>query len=644
MCGICGWLNTDHRIDVGILKKMNNVARHRGPDDEGYALISGERMQLRIGQDSPNDSLPIISDGALEHVFLAFGHRRLSILDLSAKGHQPMRSEDGAFCVTFNGEIYNYIELRQELMTKGYKFRSGSDTEVLLASYREWGEDCVAHFNGMWGFAIWDAEREKLFCSRDRLGAKPFYYYRNEKNFLFASEFKQLCQNPVVPRAMNDQTLMAQIMWGISDFSDECWLKEVKVLQGGFNLVLDLSSKGDCQIRDCRVYKYWDIDASCEKDEAAIPRAMEVHKDAVRIRTRSDVPIGIMLSGGLDSSTLVADISEYYRETGRKAREISTFTSCYKDFSEGDESGFAHAVNEHCGTTENFIYPDEQNVLPAWEKMIWHQEGVAHLNALGAFLFLREIGKTGVKVMLNGQGSDETMFGYERYYAWYLRDIFHRQGVMAFLREWNRAAENSRLSRSELLAYMAYFLNYALRKKRNGKRMNGYASAYLMKLFKENDGLRRCISFDSMEELQYNELRGTQLAHILHGDDRMYMAFSMESRVPFIDYRYIEEAVKIPERLKIADGYTKYPLRKYAEGRLPDSVVWRRNKMGWPSPRKRWIDRLDKNKIAEMLKEPRSEKYFDIPAIRSLWKTDPCHYAMEAFLNLEIFMRLFDAA
>ena len=174
--------------------------------------------------------------------------------------------------------------------------------------------------------------------------------------------------------------------------------------------------------------------------------------------------------------------------------------------------------------------------------------------------------------------------------------------------------------------------------------MNGYASAYLMKLFKENDGLRRCISFDSMEELQYNELRGTQLAHILHGDDRMYMAFSMESRVPFIDYRYIEEAVKIPERLKIADGYTKYPLRKYAEGRLPDSVVWRRNKMGWPSPRKRWIDRLDKNKIAEMLKEPRSEKYFDIPAIQSLWKTDPCHYAMEAFLNLEIFMRLFDAA
>ena len=574
MCGICGWLNTEKRIDLETIKQMNNIVRHRGPDDEGYALISKEGAHLWRGQDSPDTSLSMIPDGMLENVFLALGHRRLSILDLSAKGHQPMCSVDGALCVTFNGEIYNYIELRQELMGEGYKFQSGSDTEVLLASYREWGEDCVSHFNGMWGFAIWDAKRQKLFCSRDRLGTKPFYYFRDEKNFLFSSEIKQLCKNPAVPRAMNDHILMAQIMWGVSDFSDECWLKDIKVLQGGYNLVITLECEEGCRIRDCRIYKYWDIKTSCEKDEAAISRAMEIHKDAVRIRTRSDVPIGIMLSGGLDSSALVAGVSEYYRETGRATREINTFTSCYRDFREGDESQFAHAVNEHCGTTENFIYPDEQDTLPAWEKMIWHQEGTASLNALGAFLLLLEIGKTGLKVLINGQGSDETMFGYERYYAWYLKDIWRRQGVMAFLREWNEAAKNSRLSRHELLAYMAYFLNYPLRKKRNGQRMKTYASSHLMNLFRANDEMRRYISFGSMEELQYNELRGTQLTHILHGDDRMYMAFSIESRVPFIDYRYIEEAVRIPEHLKITDGYTKYPLRKYIEGRLPDSVVW----------------------------------------------------------------------
>lgn len=642
MCGICGWLNTEKRIDLEIIKQMNNIVRHRGPDDEGYALIYKEGAHLWRGQDSPDFSLPLIPDGVLENVFLALGHRRLSILDLSAKGHQPMCSEDGALCVTFNGEIYNYIELRQKLMVKGYKFQSGSDTEVLLAAYREWGEDCVSHFNGMWGFAIWDTERQKLFCSRDRLGAKPFYYYWNEKNFLFSSEIKQLCKNPTVPRVMNDHIIMAHIMWGISDFSDECWLKDIKVLQGGYNLVLDLACGEACQVKNCRVYKYWDIDTSYEKDEAAIARAMEVHKDAVKIRTRSDVPVGILLSGGLDSSTLVADVSEYFKETGHSASEINTFTSCYKDFREGDESEFAHAVNKYCGTKENFIYPDEQNTLLVWEKMIWHQEGAAGLSALGAFLLLREIGKTGLKVLINGQGSDETMFGYERYYAWYLKDVLDRRGVLSFLREWNRAAKNSRLSHSELLSFMVYFLNYPLRKTRNRRRMKAYASEHLMNLFQDNDEMRRYIAFASMPELQYNELRGTQLTHILHGDDRMYMAFSIESRVPFIDYRYIEEAVKIPEHLKIIDGYTKYPIRQYVEGRLPDSVVWRKNKMGWPSPRNRWIDRFDKRRIVEVLKTPRSEKYFNVTAVRDLWERNPYHYAMEQFLNVELFARLFE--
>lgn len=645
MCGICGWLNTEFKIDISTVRRMNNIVRHRGPDDEGYAFMSEKNVQLFRGQDSKDAVMPLISEcEAPEKAFLAFGHRRLSILDLSLKGHQPMCSEEGRLCVTFNGEIYNYIELRQELAEKGYVFHSGSDTEVLLAAYREWNEDCVLHFNGMWGFAIWDEERQKLFCSRDRLGAKPFYYFMDGRNFLFASEIKQLCQNPIVPRVMHDNIIMASVMWGISDFSDECWLKDIKVLQGGYNLILELDCTTLCKIKDYRIYKYWDVDTSRRKNEAAIARAMEFHKDAVRIRTRSDVPIGIMLSGGLDSSTLVADVSEYFKETGRNASEIQTFTSCYQDFREGDESSFAHEVNEHCGTTENFIYPDEQDTLSAWEKMIWHKEGESGLGALGAFLLLREIGKTGLKVLINGQGSDETMFGYERYYAWYLKDVLGRQGAMAFIREWNSAARNSRLSCVTLMAYMAYFLCYHLRKFRNEQRMRAYASSHLLKVFQENDEVRRVLSFKNMAELQYNELRGTQLPQILHGDDRMYMAFSIESRVPFIDYRYIEEAVKIPEYLKIVDGYTKYPIRKFVEGRLPDTVVWRKNKMGWPSPRKRWIDRFDKRQIGEILKEPRSEKYFNVSAVRKLWKKNPYHYAMEQFLNVEIFMRLFDAS
>ena len=643
MCGICGWLSPSRRIDINVLKKMNNIARHRGPDDEGYALISNRTVQLYRGEDSRGVDLPLLpADSTCGPFFLAFAHRRLSILDLSAKGHQPMCSEDGQLCVTFNGEIYNYIELRQELVEKGYVFRSGSDTEVLLCAYREWGEECVEHFNGMWGFALWDAERRKLFCSRDRLGAKPFHYYSDGRDLLFASELKQLCQNPLMPRVMNDGILTSQIMWALYDFSDQCLIKDVKVLRGGWNLVVELG--GDGRIVETRTYPYWDIRTNAVKTGGAVARAMEIHRDAVKIRTRSDVPIGMMLSGGLDSSTLVADVSEYFKETGRTVGEINTFTSCYEGFREGDESGFAHAVNLHCGTTENFVWPDEADTLPAWEKMIWHVEDMARLSALGAFLTVREISRTGIKVILNGQGSDETMFGYPRYYTWYLRDILREEGVLQFVREWRKVVANGSLPFHLLPAYMLCFLNYPLRKAYCHWRMGRYASPYLLQRFCEDDGMRKYTSFGNMGELLYNELRGTQLTKILHDDDRIYMAFSMESRVPFIDYRYMEAAAGIPEHLKIIDGYMKYPLRKYAEGRIPDSVVWRRDKMGWPSPRNRWIDRFDKGRVAEILKEPRSGKYFDIRAVRKLWGRDPYHYAMEAFLNVEIFMRLFDVS
>ena len=644
MCGICGWLSTNHQIDRSTLERMNNVARHRGPDDEGYALISRKSVNLFCGRDSRSSNFPLFPEGVFEDTFLAFGHRRLSILDLSMKGHQPMCSEDGKICVTFNGEIYNYIELRRELASKGHTFYSNSDTEVLIASYREWGEDCVAHFNGMWGFAIWDEARRKLFCSRDRLGAKPFYYYKDSENFLFSSEMKQICQNPIVPRRMNESLLATEIFWRISDFSDECWLQDIKVLQGGDNLVLTIADTDGDRIEDCRVYSYWDIDASGDKDTAAVERALDLHREAVRIRTRSDVPIGIMLSGGLDSSTLVADISEYYREIGRNPEEIKTFTSCYRDFREGDECEYAHAVNKHCGTTERFLYPDENDTLSAWEKFIWHQEGMADIGALGAFLLLREVATSGVKVLINGQGSDETMFGYERYYVWYLKEILEKQGVGAFFRAWNLAVEHSRLSHLTLSAYMAYFLSYSLRKKRNEFRTREYVSPQILQCFKNNDEIRRFVAFENMKDMQYNEIRKTQLAQILHMDDRIYMAFSIESRVPFIDYRYIEEAVKIPEHMKIIDGYTKYPIRKYVEGRLPDYVVWRKNKMCWPSPWKLWVDRLDKKRISKMFHEARSERYFNVPAIYKLWTMDPYNYVVRQFFNVEIFMQLFDVA
>lgn len=262
---------------------------------------------------------------------------------------------------------------------------------------------------------------------------------------------------------------------------------------------------------------------------------------------------------------------------------------------------------------------------------------------MGGFLTLREVSRTGVKVIINGQGSDETMFGYERYYQQYLKDVRKTKGVWAFFREFRNAVKNSGLNAKQMFLYNIYFGSMKVRRLRCRLRMRPYVTKTILNQFDKNKDVERYMNFSSLEQMQYNEIRGTQLTHILRMDDRNYMAFSMESRVPFIDYRYIESAVKIPENMKIRGGYTKYLLRKHIEGKLPDEVVWRKNKMGWPSPRKSWIDKLDERRVEELFDHPRSGKYFDVEAVRKLWRKNRYAFAFEKFLSVELFMRLFDA-
>ena len=643
MCGICGWFNTRRKIDFSILEKMNNVAAYRGPDDEGYVGISAKKISAFSGKDSCITGDCEIQDVPRDIYFGGFGHRRLSIIDLSPAGHQPMISEQGEYCVTYNGEIYNYLEIQEKLIKLGYSFHSKSDTEVLLKSYMEWGEQCVQHFNGMWAFAIWDRKRCRLFCSRDRLGAKPFYYYLDQENFLFSSEIKQLCQNDVVPRKVNEKNLAIQLIWGLSDFSEETFIEDIKELHGGDNLFVYFERQGnEFQLEKVAIEHYWDVDTHTDKDAGILADLFETHRDAVSIRTRSDVPIGILLSGGLDSSILTADVSGLFRARGIDTKQINTFTSCWENFVEGNEWGFADATNRYCGVTGHQIFPNSDNVFADYKSAIWHTEGLFGLNALGSFLMLKELSHYQIKVMLNGQGSDETMFGYERYYTWYLKDILKTGGLKPFIKSFRDAEKNSILSRKQLAEYFIYFNSYRIRKSYVLSRMRPIATKHLMNLAAAEDSVRKLVSFPSLQDLQYNELRRTQLTHILRYDDRMYMAFSIESRVPFIDYRYIEKACAVPEECKIQKGYTKYPLRKYIEGKLPDEVVWRKNKMGWPSPRKRWVDGLDSSKIEKMLKESRSTSFFDINKVKKLYNENPYALAMEKFLNIELLLRLFD--
>ncbi len=639
MCGICGWIETKEIIDYLTLMKMNNIARHRGPDDEGYITIT-DKMICLAGEETcgGNSEWEKIKKSQIQS-HLAFGHRRLSIIDLTPAGHQPMANYEKKICVTFNGEIYNYIEIKEELKKSGYMFRTDSDTEVLLCAYEEWGEDCVNHFNGMWAFAIWDADKNKLFCSRDRLGAKPFYYYKDDDRFLFSSEIKQLCQNPCVPRILNEDIMIAQIMWGITDFSDQTLINDIFNLPGGYNIRIILNDEKDT-FKEFTVYQYWDINFGGGQKIAS--DTFKLLRDAIEIRTRSDVPVGVLLSGGLDSSVLVAEVSGHYKRTGRDCSNLNTYTSSYEGFSEGDERSYAEMVNQYCGTKQNFIYPDPEDTYQIFEKMVWHMEGDCSFNSLGAFATLGEIAAKGGKVLLNGQGADETMFGYERYYAFYFWELLKCGKLSEFVKEYRNAARNSKLNLVQLLQFFVYFNFHFVRKYRCDRRMKKYVSNEVRKKFRKNKEIYQYLYFSSLQELQYNELRKTQLTHILRMDDRGYMAFSLESRVPYIDYRYIENAVKVQEEDKIQEGYTKYLLRKFVDGRLPHDVVWRKNKMGWPSPKKRWVSRFDSQKVNDLFVHSKCSKYFNIQELGELYKDNPSSWSIEKFMIIELFVRLFN--
>ena len=646
MCGICGWLNLNDQLNMQTFVSMNNIARYRGPDDEGYVAISNVKKTLLRGNDSDKniiyDADASLYDPVKNGDFLLLGHRRLSIIDLSSKGHQPMTDRKRGFAITFNGEIYNYIEIRNELVALGYTFETETDTEVILRSYDHWGEKCVDHFNGMWGFAIWDEHRHRLFCSRDRLGAKPFYYTINDGEFIFSSEIKQICQNPNVTRLLNEQVMIDQIMWNITDYSEETLIKDIRSLQGGYNLILELNETCNT-IENIKIYRYWDIDTH-NKDAEAEERAFDVLKDAIRLRTRSDAPIGVLLSGGIDSSCIVAEISEYYEEQGNARSNLNTFTSCYMDYDEGNEQKYAAMVNSHCGVKQNFIFPDPQNTLDVFEDLVWHLEGDTAFQVIGSYGLLQHIAQTGIKVLINGQGSDETQFGYERYYAWYLKDLLKNLKIRNFMTAFRESRDNSNLSLKMLAEYYLYFNSWNIRKTRCRKRMGRYVNKYVLEKFEDGQNVLKYIKHKNMQDLQYQELRGIQLTHILRMDDRLYMANSLESRVPYIDYRYVEESVRIPDDRKIQKGYTKYLLRKQYVGKLPADVIWRKNKMGWPSPRDRWAARFDDNKMEELFNTARSGKYFNIDVLRKLYYKDPSSRAIEKFLIIEFFIRRFNVA
>ena len=556
MCGIGGIINKNNKsVEELLIHQMTDIIAHRGPDSSGSYLYKN----------------------------IAFGHRRLSILDLSSSGHQPMKYLDD-LVITYNGEIYNFIEIREELIQKGYIFDSNSDTEVILKAYHCWGKTCVNYFNGMWSFSILDIKQKIVFCSRDRFGVKPFYYIENNDLFSFGSEISQLL--PFLPnRILNKKVALDYLISGIEECSNETFFKDIYLLKGGHNLVFDL------QTNSYEIERYYNLKLSDQKNTSVDDYIKEL-KRSITLRLRSDVKVGTCLSGGIDSSTISSFASKIYQNSNEKFMAIHAKSSEYKT----DESEFAKIVSKIANINLNFVEPSysdfKSNILSIIKIQ---QEPFGSLSIIMQYFVFKKAKELGCIVMLDGQGGDETLLGYERYYPAIVKS---KKGI-AKLKALLQSSKNSRLSLIDTIKYQYYFSNYKLRLKRLKYKNSFYKSEIINEY--ESEELRIISeSYNDISILQKNEIVSSQLPHLLKYEDRNSMANSIESRLPFLDYKLVELSLNTNNSLKIKDGWTKFILRKAAETILPKEIVWRKAKLGFNAPEKTWTKEFENEMIKEI--------------------------------------------
>lgn len=596
MCGICGIISSQYNINTDQLLRMTRVLRHRGPDDEGFMLSNNEGNIIKpFHHDETIDSIKNKTP-RLENIFkanLGFGFRRLSILDLSEHGHQPMQFEDAELWIVFNGEIYNYLELREELKQYGYKFNSNTDTEVILKAYHKWGEDCVHKFNGMWAFAIWDSKRNKLFCSRDRFGVKPFYYhYNQQKQFLFASEIKSILQ--VINSEPDKQTLFDSFANGYSDHNERTFFKDIKQLRGGHNLIL--------QNGTLSIYRYYKIKSQpcLDSFETAREKILELLFDAVRIRLRSDVPLGYALSGGIDSSSIVGIAAKI------NSGSNNTFSMIYPG-DNVDESFFIKKVIEKTGVNHHFVSPTTEDFIKDLNNFIWHQEepfiGTSYY---GEFKLRELIRKNDVTVSLEGQGADEIVTGYTSLLFPYFFDLLSKFRLSELFRE-HKHFDNYVGSLTRLIK--AYLVSR--RKSSTGHLFNKYPflnRTYFEDFSEQVTDFEKFNSGSHLNNMLYEMLIYTSIPQQLVRADKNAMAFSVECRFPFLDYRLVEYALNLSYDYKTANGMTKYILREAMKDLLPTEVYNRRDKIGFAIPNASFNNQKVKEYFFELLTGLQDEK------------------------------------
>jgi asparagine synthase (glutamine-hydrolysing) len=585
MCGIAGFVAVTPGSDSeSILRRMAASIRHRGPDDTGYY----------------ND----------QNAFL--GHLRLSIIDVEG-GHQPMPNESRDCWITYNGEIFNHAILRPDLERAGHVYTSRCDTETILHAYEQHGADCVTLFRGMFAFAIWDSSRKTLFCARDRLGIKPLYYYWDGRVFAFASEIKALLEHPSISPALEESVLPEYLGFGYTS-GERTMFRNIRQLLPGHHLTLDLREPSP----GLQVRQYWEVpepredrsESGCTSDQDWISETRRRLEETVHMRLMSDVPLGMFLSGGIDSSAIAALIKR------RASGPVKTFSVGYRE-ARFSELGYAAEVARQLGTDHHEVVIGMDEFFDALPRLIWHEDKPITWPSSLSLYFVSKLAAQEVKVVLTGEGSDELFGGYERY-RWNMMSRQHAR-IYGILPEGVRRSIRNHVATSKLLR--------ASVRRKIGHTVIGRDSE-IEDLFLDNfycafsrSDLAGLLGKDAgsmygnymgywnsrpgerlLPRMLYADQK-TYLLELLMKQDRMSMACSIESRVPFLDHPFVEFAMSMPDRMKIRGSAQKYVLKKAVEDLLPESIIHRK-KMGFPTPVRKWLMEPRATPLLESLERP----------------------------------------
>ncbi len=627
MCGINGFVSLNNSIDKNNqedikskINRMNDLIAHRGPDSDGIFLKN-----------------PI-----------CFGFRRLSIIDLTDEANQPMVSSNGDIVIIFNGEIYNYVEIRQKLVDAGYVFNTQSDTEVIINSYIEYGFDCVENFNGMWAFAIYDFRKNILFCSRDRFGVKPFYYSLSNDSLYFSSELKSLHDVCDLKKA-NISKVYEYLAYGYRINDGETFLENCSELLPGTSLIYENNQ--------IKLHKYWALEINSYNHDDSMTfheEYSQLFESAVRLRYRSDVPVGILLSGGFDSSS-IAKVTDNLIDKGElEQTEIHAFIASFPNFKD-DETPIAREFIKTCKHIKlHEMIVDSRNIVDDFENSVYSfDHPVSSFATIAHNNIMKKCNERGIKVVLNGQGSDEAYAGYVRYISGVhlLDQLLSADGN--FLNEFHILNSKNKYSVPHLLSQMfksTLSLPYSsyLRAKYMEKSLSCLNSNFVRSNYDHyNSDWKFSLKGNNFNRYLMNHITHKTLNNILQYEDVSSMRQSIEIRSPFMDYRLMEFAFSIPNDLKFKKGITKIIQRETIGKSLPDSITKNRKKIGFNTPFTEYVsgDPSFKSYILDTLNSASfsSKNIWNAEKIKKIFE-NPAKYPEFPFwriINLEVWSKVF---